>query len=274
LSGDAVLSAESRRTRILILAAALTITALAWFYVASLAATMAAPADASMPDMPGMDMSNTGLMAPALAPWSIGHAAFVFCMWAVMMVGMMTPSVTPMVLIYARVMHSGGSPRQLLAPVAWFAAGYLLAWCLFSAVATLMQWSLEALALITPMMAAAHTAFGGAVLIAAGIYQWLPLKQACLAGCRAPLAFMQRHGGFQTSATGSLRLGLLHGMYCVGCCWALMTVLFVVGVMNLLWIAALMILVLLEKVIPSGHRLAQLTGCVAIAAGLWMIAAR
>jgi predicted metal-binding membrane protein len=186
---------------------------------------------------------------------------------------MMTPSVTPMVLIYARVMHSSSPPARGLGPAVWFAAGYFLAWCLFSAVAALAQWMLEVLALLTPMMAAANTRFGGAVLMVAGIYQWLPLKQACLAHCRAPLAFMQRHGGFQPSAAGSLRLGLRHGSYCVGCCWALMAVLFVVGVMNLLWIAALMILVLLEKVIPNGQRLARLTGGIAIAAGIWLIAA-
>jgi len=109
------------------------------------------------------------------------------------------------------------------------------------------------------------------VLIAAGVYQWLPIKDGCLWQCREPLAFVQRHGGFQTSALGSLRLGLLHGKYCVGCCWALMAVLFVVGVMNLLWIAVLMVIVLLEKVIPGGRYFSRITGCAALAAGIWMI---
>jgi predicted metal-binding membrane protein len=263
LSVAAALPADARRTRLLILVAALVITALAALYIVWLALPMRAAG--AMVDMPGMAM-------PALLPWSPDHALFLFGMWAVMMIGMMTPSVTPMVLIYARVMGTAHPTDRTLSPAGWFATGYGLAWCGFSAAAALLQWILEALEVVTPMMATASHRVGGMVLLAAGLYEWLPLKHACLAHCRAPLSFMQRHGGLQQGAAGSLRLGLLHGLYCIGCCWALMMVLFVAGVMNLLWIAALMVLVLLEKVLPHGHRLAQITGSAALAAGIWLIA--
>lgn len=264
------LAAASRRPQIGILAGALALTALAWAYVSWLAAHMAV-----LPALSGMHrMHTTGsaMMAPGFVPWTPVHFLFIFAMWAIMMVAMMTPSVTPMVLIYARVAQQSLPAGRAAVPAAWFAAGYLAAWCLFSVLAALAQWALDALTLLTPMMTGASREFGGAVLIAVGIYQWLPVKEACLAHCRAPLSFMQRHGGFRMNAAGSLRLGMLHGGYCIGCCWALMAVLFVTGVMNLLWIAALMIAVLLEKVLPYGRGFARLTGAIAIAAGVWMIA--
>lgn len=271
MTDNTALASAPRRAQMVVLAAVLALTTLAWGYVIWLAAQMAAPSPAAVPSMPGMDMSGAGMIAPAFSPWTFVHFVFVFTMWAVMMVGMMTPSVTPMVLIYAQVAQRSMTPGRPLAPAAWFAAGYLVVWSLFSVFAALAQWSLEALALITPMMASASHKFGGAVLIAAGAYQWMPLKDACLSQCRAPLSFMQRHGGFQASEVGSLRLGFSHGMYCVGCCWALMAVLFVVGVMNLLWIATLMIIVLLEKMIPGGRYFSRLTGCIFVVVGIWMI---
>ena len=257
------------RMQIVVVAALLALAALAWAYVIWLANEMSAPA--AMANMPGMAMSGVAMVAPALGRWTLTHFLFIFTMWAVMMVGMMTPTVTPTVLIYARVTPQTPSLGWRLAPAAWFAAGYLIAWTLFSVFAAMAQWGLESLALLTPMMASASHRFGGLVLVAAGAYQWLPFKDACLSQCRTPLAFIQRHGGFQASAAGALRLGLLHGAFCVGCCWALMAVLFVVGVMNLLWIAALMIVALLEKAAPGGRYLARLAGVAALVAGLWML---
>jgi len=136
----------------------------------------------------------------------------------------------------------------------------------------LLQWLLESLALITPMMAGTGGVLAGMALIGAGIYQWLPIKQSCLAQCRAPLSFVQRHGGFQASARGSLRLGVLHGAYCIGCCWTLMVLLFAFGVMNFYWIAALMVFVLLEKVVPHPGTVSRVAGLAAIAAGIVYIA--
>lgn len=219
----------------------------------------------------GFDMS--GMMSPDFIPWSAWHFAFMFAMWAVMMVGMMTPSIAPMVLLYARIARQGAARGHGFAPPGWFVAGYLLAWIVFSFAATLLQWLLEWRALITPMMAGTSTAIGGGLLVAAGVYQWLPVKDACLTQCRAPLAFVQRHGGFQPSARGSLRLGLLHGLYCIGCCWMLMVLLFAFGVMNLLWIAGLMAYVLLEKLAPYPRVVSRGAGLLAIAGGIALILA-
>lgn len=251
----------------MVLAALLLITLLAWTWVIHLSAQMTAPmAGIDMSSMPGM-----AAMAPAIEPWTAAHALFLFAMWAVMMVGMMTPSVAPMVLLYQRVAQQANSAGHSFAPAGWFFCGYLAAWVLFAAMATLAQWGLESLALLSPMMDGTSNIFGGAVLLLAGIYQWLPLKDACLSRCRAPLWFVQQHGGFQESAQGSLRLGFLHGLYCIGCCWALMALLFVGGVMNLLWIAAIMLLVLLEKILPGARWFARGAGVIAMVVGLWLM---
>jgi predicted metal-binding membrane protein len=272
LTEETALSFALRRDRIVVLAALLVLTALAWGYVMWLAAQMAAASPAAtMSKLPGMDMNGMSIMAAAFAPWTPVHFLFMFTMWAVMMVGMMTPSVAAMVLIYTQVGRRSAISGQAFAPAGWFVGGYLLAWSLFSALATVAQWGLETLALITPMMASASRRFGGAMLIAAGAYQWLPIKDACLSQCRVPLSFIQNHGGFQASASGSVRLGLEHGMYCIGCCWALMVLLLVGGVMNLLWIAALMIFVLVEKLVTRGSFFPRFAGLMAMTIGIWMI---
>jgi len=256
------LEAALRRDRWIVLIALLGITALTLGYTAWLAL--------------GFDMS--GLMSPRYRPWSPGYFAFMFVMWVVMMVGMMTPSVAPMVLLYTAIARQqrarDADGRGRFAAAGWFLAGYLLAWSAFALSATLAQWLLEWRAWIAPMMAGTGRAPGGLVLIAAGIYQWLPAKQACLSSCRSPLAFVQRHGGFQPSARGSLRLGVLHGLDCIGCCWALMLLLFAFGVMNLTWIAGLMVFVLLEKLLPWPRAVPRAAGVVAIAAGVWLVMAR
>jgi predicted metal-binding membrane protein len=245
-----------RRDRWLVLVSLLTISALALGYTAWLAT--------------GFDMS--AMMSPEFVPWSTPHFAFMFAMWIVMMVGMMTPSVAPMVLLYAGIARQAAARGTQFAPAAWFVAGYLLAWIGFALGATLAQWWLESRALIAPMMAGTGRTAGGLVLVAAGIYQWLPAKQACLSACSAPLTFVQRHGGFAPTARGSVRLGALHGLYCIGCCWALMALLFVFGVMNLGWIAGLMVFVLAEKLLPHPRIVSRAAGVAAIAAGLSMMA--
>jgi predicted metal-binding membrane protein len=184
-----------------------------------------------------------------------------------MMIGMMTPSAAPMILLYAQVGRQASTQGKPFASTFWFASGYLLAWCGFSLAASGAQFMLSQAALITPMLAAS-TLFGGLVLIAAGIYQWTSPKYACLSQCQSPLLFIQRHGGFRRDGIASLRLGLSHGLYCIGCCWALMALLFVGGVMNILWIATLAILVLLEKALPRAWFMPRAMGLVFIAAGL------
>jgi predicted metal-binding membrane protein len=214
--------------------------------------------------------AGIGIMAPASAPWRAIEFAFVFAMWAVMMIGMMTPSAAPMILMYARVGREGRDAGKSLAATGWFASGYFAAWIGFSLAATFAQWVLERAALLDSRMVSTSSIFGGIVLIAAGAYQWSPIKDVCLVQCQTPLQFLMRHGGFRGDLPGCLLLGFRHGGYCIGCCWVLMALLFVGGVMNVLWIALLALLVLLEKVSPFGRTIARAVGVVCLAAGVWM----
>jgi len=266
---DTALEAVLRRDRAVVIVALAVITALAWADLVWLAGDMA---------MGGMDMTGyrmipagRGLMMPADAPWQPIEFGYVFVMWVVMMIGMMMPSAAPMILIYARVGRQAAVQGKPFAASGWFAGGYLAAWTVFSLVATSAQWALERAALLTPMMESASNKLGAAVLISAGVYQWAPLKDACLSHCRSPLLFIQRHGGFHREPLGALTLGFRHGIYCIGCCWALMALLFVGGVMNLFWIATLAILVLLEKVVPFGRIFARAAGLAFIAGGVWLL---
>lgn len=258
-----------RRDRAITIGALTLLTILAWADLVWLADDMS---------MGGMDMTGfrmipagQGLMMPASEPWKPIEFVYVFMMWAAMMIGMMTPSVAPMLLIYARVGRQAASAGRPFAATTWFATGYLLSWSSFSLAATSAQWALERAAVLTPMMASANNALGGIVLIFAGLYQWTPIKEACLSYCQAPLTFILRHGGFRGDPLGALTLGLRHGLYCIGCCWALMALLFVGGVMNIFWIAALAILVLLEKAIPSGRIISRVAGLACMAGGTWML---
>jgi predicted metal-binding membrane protein len=266
---NSTLETVLRRDRAIVIGALAVITMLAWADIIWLADDMA---------MDGMDMTGfrmipagQGLMMPASAPWQPLEFAYVFAMWAVMMIGMMTPSVAPMILIYARVGRQAVISGHRIAASGWFTSGYLIAWLGFSLAVTSMQWVLERAALLTPMMESANAVFGGIVLIAAGVYQWTPVKEACLSYCQSPLTFIMRHGGFRPDASGALSLGIRHGLYCIGCCWALMLLLFVGGVMNVLWIAALAGLVLLEKALPFGKFVSRIAGCVFIAGGAWLL---
>jgi predicted metal-binding membrane protein len=151
-----------------------------------------------------------------------------------------------------------------------FGAGYLLVWTLFSAGAALTQWGLHSLAMLSPAMTTSSARLGGAILIAAGVYQLTPFKRACLLHCRSPLGFLMGH--WRDGTAGAIRMGIAHGTYCLGCCWALMCVLFVVGVMNLLWVAAISAFVLLEKVGPRGILASRVAGVAAAAAGVLLLA--
>jgi predicted metal-binding membrane protein len=268
---SSLLEAVLRRDRAIIVAALIVITALAWADLVWLADDMW---------MGGMDMTGfrmipagQNLMMPANSPWQPIEFAYVLVMWIVMMIGMMTPSATPMILMYARVGQRAASEGKPFAATSWFVGGYLAAWSAFSLAATSAQWGLERAALLTPMMESASNIVGGIVLILAGLYQWTPIKDACLTQCQSPLTFILRYGGFRGDAAGALALGLRHGLYCIGCCWALMALLFVSGVMNLLWIAALAILVLVEKVTRAGRIIARVAGVLFILWGGWLLLA-
>ena len=255
-----------RRDRAIVLVAIAILAAMAWTYVVLLSRTMV---------MGGMDMSGyravpgleAMMMVPADQRWAAEEFFLVFVMWAVMMVGMMMPSATPMILIYTRLARQSAGQGRPLPPAACFAAGYLLTWGTFALAATACQWALDRLALLSPMMAMTSGIFGGVILIAAGLYQWSPLKDACLRLCQSPWLFIQDNGGFRRGAKGALLLGARHGAYCVGYCWVLMALLFVLGVMNVLWIALLAIMVLAEKIIP-GRLLPRIAGFLLLVAGL------
>lgn len=257
------LEAAIARDRRMVLAAVLALTALCWIYLALLAAGMEGMSDSGMSGQ-GMAMA----MAPAV--WTPAYAALMLVMWVVMMAGMMLPSGLPMILTFATIGRRRRERGQTHTATSIFVAGYLIAWGGFSVAATAAQWGLEQAMLLSPMMVSTSPVFGGALLIAAGLYQFTPLKYACLRHCRSPVDFVLNR--WRDGADGALRMGIEHGLYCLGCCWVAMALLFVFGAMNLLWIAALAILVLLEKVVPGGHRIAQGAGILMLAGGAWMLA--
>lgn len=201
--------------------------------------------------------------------WEPSQLAMLFAMWAVMMAGMMLPSAAPIVLLYAGVVRKSPGFAHPSAQVYAFAGGYLVVWTLFSAGATVLQRILTGQLLLSPVMASQSPVFAAVLLLAAGAYQMTPWKRACLAWCRSPVDFLTRF--WKPGLSGGFRLGLAHGGYCVGCCWALMLLLFVGGVMNLWWIAALTLFVLFEKVVGIGARLGRWMGLLPIAAGLWLL---
>ena len=263
-----VIETVLRKDRLVIVAALVVLVVLSWAYMFWLSAGMSAmPANETMRGMSMADMA-----APSFASWSPVHFPLMFAMWAAMMVGMMTPSVAPMVLIYAGVARQSESRGNPFPATAWFLSGYLIAWTGFALLATALQWALEYWALLTSQMVLGSPVMAGSVLIAAGVYQWTAYKEICLSQCQAPLAFIQRHGGFSRGRRGALKLGIRHGGYCIGCCWALMALLFVAGVMSLVWIAMLAIIVMAEKVIPAARLISRAIGAAFIGLGVWILA--
>jgi predicted metal-binding membrane protein len=206
---------------------------------------------------------------PQARPWNVGQTAGLAIMWIVMMIAMMIPSVAPVILLFASISRRRRVQGVLATPVSVFTLGYLLAWTGYGVLAALTQSALHSAALLSPAMASASPLLGGGILILAGLYQWLPVKGACLSHCRSPLGFFSvewREGVF-----GALLMGFRHGSYCVGCCWALMALLFVTGVMNLLWVIVIAGFVLAEKVTPNGRQLGRITGVLLAGWGLWMV---
>ena len=236
---------------------------LAWIYLLVLARQMAGAASApgmpAMPDMPGMPGMAAAAADPMTTAWTPRTFALTAVMWWVMMTGMMVPSAVPIVLLFGGVQRRQLAAENPALRVAVFTLGYVIVWGAFSLLAATAQWGLSELALLAPMQLAATSAWLGAVLVAlAGIYQLTPLKNVCLRHCRAPAEFLSAH--WRRGTTGALRMGIEHGAYCVGCCWLLMGLLFVVGVMNLLWVAGIAAFVLLEKLVPRGEFVARASG--------------
>jgi predicted metal-binding membrane protein len=211
----------------------------------------------------------TGASAWMMTPrWDAPHLLLLWAMWAVMMIGMMLPSAAPMILL------AGGAARQndANAPARQtylLALGYVVVWAVFSIGATALQWGLGRLLVLTPMMEVSSRSAGAIFLVLAGVYQWTPLKRACLSTCQSPLAFLMRR--WRSGSWGAFRMGVEHGAYCVGCCWALMLLLFAGGVMNLTVIAALTAFVAFEKLAPVGVQSTRVSGLLLVAAAAWML---
>ncbi len=246
-----------RRDRIIVLSSLAVIIALSWAYVSSLAS-----------DMQNMDVA-TEIAMPQMQAWGVTDFALTFVMWVVMMVAMMTPSAAPMILIFAGVNRRRQKQQVPYVPTSVFLLGYLVVWAAFSVLATAAQWGLHAVSLLSPMMVSTSPVLGGILLLIAGIYQWTPLKHACLSKCRSPLGFVLNE--WREGRWGAFLMGLKHGSYCTGCCWSLMALLFIAGVMNLLWVAAIAGFILLEKVAPAGHRMGRAAGVLMVAGGVVLL---
>jgi predicted metal-binding membrane protein len=251
LCDDIVLAKVLRHDRVIVVAGAAFIALIGWAYL-------------FYEDWAMQHMDLVAMAMPSTGAWGLMDLLVVFAMWAVMMV----PSATPMLLIFSTIVRSRRTQERSFVPVWVFLGGYLVLWTAFSLPATLAQWALHSLVLISPMMVGTSPVLGSALLVVAGVYQWTPFKQACLRHCRTPLQFLLTY--WQDGTAGAFLIGLRHGAYCLGCCWLLMAILFAVGVMNLAWIAALSVFVLLEKIIPRGLWVAKVAGLILIIFGGWM----
>ena len=208
-------------------------------------------------------------MPVAFSPWTAADFALNVAIWWVMMPGMMLPSAAPMILTFATVNRRKRTRGQPFVPTAVFTTGYLTAWGLFGIAATLADWGLEQTALMSPMTQRLTPALGAALIVVAGVYQLTPFKYVCLTHCRSPFDFVLNH--WRDGAVGALRMGFEHGLYCLGCCWFLMALLFAAGTMSLLWMAAITAFVLAEKLFPAGRWIARVSGLVMIAFGLYLL---
>ena len=244
-----VLEAALRRDRVVTAAGLAVIVALAWAYVV----------DAAAPS------GHAGMAMPMPTPgfaWLAG-------MWFVMMVAMMLPSAAPTILLFSTVATRRRRQGVPAAPAAVFTTGYLLVWTLYAVLAAGVQWELHRRLLLSPTMVSASPALSGGLLVAAGVYQWLPVKRACLSHCRSSLGLFSSE--WREGLRGALWMGMRHGSYCVGCCWLLMALLFVAGVMNLAWVAGIAVLVLVEKLVRGGVWVGRLAGVAMVGWGVWLI---
>lgn len=241
------------RERAAVLAAVAAVGGFAWLY------TLRA----------GHDLAEVLCLAvPAAPAWTAADFALGFAMWAAMMTGMMLPTAAPMLATFAAVQRGRPAAARAAAVLA-FAAGYLLLWAGWSAAATLLQWALQRRGLLAPELAPLEARLGGALFLAAGLYQLTPLKQACLRHCRPPFTVLLT--GWRDGTAGALRMGLSHGLHCLGCCWLLMALLFAVGAMELLWMALLTLFVFAERLLPGGPWIGRAGGAAMLAWGGWLL---
>ena len=259
MENTSALESVLKRDRMVVILGVIAVVAIAWGYIVYLAQSSA-----------NMDLS-TGLAMGNMRSWSGVDFGLMFVMWAVMMVAMMLPSATPMILLFASVNRKRRENSRPFVPTSAFVSGYVVVWSAFAAAATMGNWGLHQASLLSSMMGESTSAYlGGGLLIAAGAFQWSRLKYVCLTHCRSPLSFLMN--GWRDGTGGAFKMGLEHGKFCLGCCWILMGLLFVLGVMNLLWIAGLATFVLAEKVAPAGAKISRITGVLLIAWGIWAVA--
>lgn len=244
------------RDRWLVGISLLLVTGLCWAWIGPMAV-----------DMYGEMSGSSAWMMPKR--WDFTHQLLLFAMWIVMMAGMMLPSTTPALFFYASVIRKSSQSHSIASHVYAFAAGYLLVWTMFSLVATVLQVTLHHWLVLSPMMESRAGWFSASLLIVGGVYQLTPLKWSCLQACRSPVLFITQH--WKVGVPGGFKMGLAQGWLCLGCCWALMLLLFVGGVMNLWWIGALTLFVLLEKMAPFGVQGGRLSGVLIVLMGLWML---
>ena len=256
--GNNSLTYQVKRDRVIILTALLLITLLSWLYIIYL-----------YNQMVYMDMSALFFAMPMTPEWTYIDFILLFLMWLVMMVAMMTPSVTPLVLTFATINRQRRQQHHPFVNAAYLIAGYFLVWAVFSLAATVLQWLLQQVALLNPDMKTTSKILGGVILITTGIFQFTPLKQTCLRHCRTPLDFVLQH--WKEGKAGALKMGIENGFYCLGCCWMLMILLFVTGIMNLLWVAIIAAFVLIEKLLLQIKWIPRAAGVLLIFYGLFLL---
>ncbi len=244
-----------RRDRAILVSSLVGLAAIAWLYLVILAADMAV-GDMQLMGMGKMDPGMMTMVMPM--PWNSNTFLLMVMMWWIMMIGMMIPSAAPMILLFARVQRKNLPHEDPALRIILFTLAYLRLWLVFSVFATVLQWELGEWDLLLPVMKTTSVKLGALFFALAGLYQLTPLKQVCLRNCQAPLQFLTTH--WRNGNGGAVHMGLHHGAYCVGCCWCLMLLLFVGGVMNLLWIATIAILVLIEKLLPPGRIFSWMSG--------------
>ena len=214
--------------------------------------------------MPDSGMGGMAMMEPMAMPWSADYALLMVAMWALMMAAMMLPAAAPTILLVAALARKQQAQGQAPMQAGIFSAGYLTVWAGFSLVATALQWTLDQTAMLTPGMQVASAVMSGTILLAAGVYQWMPLKRTCLSHCRSPLDAITQF--WRPGTFGALNAGIRHGLYCLGCCAVLMVLLFAGGIMNLAWISGIALLVMIEKLAPHGEALSRVAG---VALAFW-----
>lgn len=243
------------RDRLVVLGGLVGIVALSWVYLIYLSI-----------DMQNMSME---MSMPQMQAWKPADFILTFIMWSVMMIAMMTPSAAPMILTFSAINRRKSDVGNPVVLTGIFLLGYLVVWTAFSAVVTIVQWGLHSVALLSPMMVSSSPFLGGFLLLLAGIFQFTPYKHACLGYCRTPMGFLMTE--WRMGKQGAFVMGVRHGYFCVGCCWLIMALLFVAGVMNLLWVATIAGFVLLEKVIPASGWVSRVAGVLMLIWGAGMI---